>query len=277
VPADAIVDSGLRKTVFVDRGSGFFEPRSVETGWRISDQVEVVKGLMPGERIVTFPWGIDLQHFSPAPKVRFSPSTSPEVGENLETGGGENPPFTLLSTRNWEPIYGVETIARAFVIASQKVPELRLVMLGNGSQAGLLRRILLDSRVSDESGSHRVIFPGQVSYAELPRYYRSADLYVAATHSDGTSISLLEAMACGCPALVSDIPGNREWVEPDVNGWLFPEGDAEALALAITHVVEARDQLGKIGRSARQIAEQRANWEINFPKLLDAYKLAVSL
>ena len=52
VPADAIVDTGLRKTLFVDRGNGYFEPRQVTTGWRIGDQVEVVKGLMPGERIV---------------------------------------------------------------------------------------------------------------------------------------------------------------------------------------------------------------------------------
>jgi Cu(I)/Ag(I) efflux system membrane fusion protein len=52
VPADAIVDSGLRKTVFVDRGQGYFEPRLVETGWHIGDDVEVTKGLMPGERIV---------------------------------------------------------------------------------------------------------------------------------------------------------------------------------------------------------------------------------
>jgi RND family efflux transporter MFP subunit len=52
VPAEAIVDSGLRKTVFVDRGGGYFEPRSVETGWRIGDQVEIAKGLMVGERIV---------------------------------------------------------------------------------------------------------------------------------------------------------------------------------------------------------------------------------
>ena len=52
VPADAIVDSGLRKTVFVDRGNGSFEPRLVETGWRVGDDVEVTKGLMPGERIV---------------------------------------------------------------------------------------------------------------------------------------------------------------------------------------------------------------------------------
>jgi Cu(I)/Ag(I) efflux system membrane fusion protein len=52
VPADAIVDSGLRKTVFVDRGRGYFEPRLVETGRRIGDDVEVTKGLMPGDRIV---------------------------------------------------------------------------------------------------------------------------------------------------------------------------------------------------------------------------------
>jgi RND family efflux transporter MFP subunit len=52
VPAEAIVDTGLRKTVFVDRANGYFEPRQVETGWRMGDQVEVLKGLMAGERIV---------------------------------------------------------------------------------------------------------------------------------------------------------------------------------------------------------------------------------
>jgi Cu(I)/Ag(I) efflux system membrane fusion protein len=53
VPADAIVDSGLRKTVFVDRGNGYFAPRIVETGWRSGEDVEVTKGLAAGERIVT--------------------------------------------------------------------------------------------------------------------------------------------------------------------------------------------------------------------------------
>jgi membrane fusion protein, copper/silver efflux system len=52
VPADAIVDSGLRKTVFVERANGYFDPRTVTTGWRIGDQVEITKGLMAGDRIV---------------------------------------------------------------------------------------------------------------------------------------------------------------------------------------------------------------------------------
>jgi Cu(I)/Ag(I) efflux system membrane fusion protein len=49
---DAILDSGLRKTVFVDRGNGMFEPREVETGWRVGGRVQVLKGLKSGERIV---------------------------------------------------------------------------------------------------------------------------------------------------------------------------------------------------------------------------------
>jgi len=52
VPAEAVLDTGLQKTVFVDLGNGYFEPRRVETGWRMDNQVEITKGLMEGERIV---------------------------------------------------------------------------------------------------------------------------------------------------------------------------------------------------------------------------------
>jgi glycosyltransferase involved in cell wall biosynthesis len=208
---------------------------------------------MPDERIVTFPWGVDLDHFKVAQDERSSTQA-----------------FTLLSTRNWEPIYGVDVIAKAFVQAAQKCPELRLVLLGNGSQASLLRQILTRGSVMEQ-----VHFPGQVSYSDLPRYYRSADLYISASHSDGSSISLLEAMACGRPALVSDIPGNREWVEPSVQGWLFPDGDADFLAQAILHAVDEQKRLPEMGRAAHALAEQRANWKKNFLELLKAYEIAL--
>ena len=51
VPADAVLDSGIKKTVFVDQGNGFFEPRKVETGRQIGNRIEIVKGLKPGEQI----------------------------------------------------------------------------------------------------------------------------------------------------------------------------------------------------------------------------------
>jgi multidrug efflux pump subunit AcrA (membrane-fusion protein)/YHS domain-containing protein len=52
VPADSVINSGLRKTVFVERGGGEFEPRLVETGWRLGDRIQITEGLKPGERIV---------------------------------------------------------------------------------------------------------------------------------------------------------------------------------------------------------------------------------
>jgi YHS domain-containing protein/multidrug efflux pump subunit AcrA (membrane-fusion protein) len=52
VPAEAVVDSGQRQAVYVERGSGWYEPRTVQTGWRVGDQVQILQGLMPGERIV---------------------------------------------------------------------------------------------------------------------------------------------------------------------------------------------------------------------------------
>jgi len=52
VPVDAVVDTGMRKIVFVDKGSGVFEPRRIETGWRRGGLVEITRGLMNGERIV---------------------------------------------------------------------------------------------------------------------------------------------------------------------------------------------------------------------------------
>jgi RND family efflux transporter MFP subunit len=52
VPSEAVLDSGLRKIVFVDRGNGYLEPREVETGERIGDRIEITKGLQAGERVV---------------------------------------------------------------------------------------------------------------------------------------------------------------------------------------------------------------------------------
>ncbi len=208
---------------------------------------------MPNERVVTFPWGIDLHHF------------------NVSTCQPANlPTFSLLSTRSWEPIYGIDVIARAFAIAARQHPELRLTLLGGGSQYADIRQTLLVGAVFD-----RVSFPGQVSFSDLPDYYRQADVYIGASHSDGTSISLLEAFACGKPAIVPAIPGNHEWVTPGENGWLFPDGDAEGLASAILIALEKRQELAEMGKNARQIAEARADWEQNFPQLEKAYQLAM--
>ena len=219
----------------------------------------------------------DLEHFTPrkaADRRSLTSDLQPgniDSDQQLPEGGYSLAHPTILSTRSWELVYGVDIIAQAFVRVAQVRPDARLVMLGQGSQAGALRQIFLNAGVLS-----RVYLPGQVSYANLPRYYQSADLYVSASHSDGSSISLLEALACGCPVILSDIPGNREWVAPGEQGWLFPDRDVDALTEAILAALDQPSRLAEMGRAARILAEQRADWRKNFPVLLKTYELAKS-
>lgn len=211
-------------------------------------------GMNP-QRIVTFPWGVDLNHFSPG---------NSHIRARLGWGDDVT---VLLWTRGWSALYGVEEFVKAFARLAAHTPNVRLLMLGGGEQAPLVRRILAPY-------IGQVHFPGHIKQADLPDYYRAADLYVSASHSDGSSISLLEAFACGIPALVSDIPGNREWIAPEV-GALFPLGNAAALADALETLLAQKAALPQMGRAARTLAETRANWTQNFPQLLQAYDMAL--
>lgn len=203
---------------------------------------------MNAEKIVTFPWGVDLQHFQQKSYFTRQPDR-----------------FVFLSTRNWEPIYGVEIIARAFSQIAREHQNVELIMLGNGSQANLLNHIFSKAEVLD-----RVSFPGQIEYPELPSYYHSANIYLSASHSDGSSVSMLEAMACGTPVIVSDLPGNREWVIAGEQGWLFPDGDVNALAETMQRAYHEWERLEEMGKAARNLVEQKADWARNFPKIYQA-------
>ena len=215
---------------------------------------------MPESRIVIFPWGIDLKRFSPK-----------QNGKLIQDLGWEDS-FVILSTRSWEPNYGVDLIVSAFIDAALIKPSLRLMLLGQGSQQDELVDAIEQAGLSD-----RVHVQGFVEPEALPAYYRAADLYISASHSDGTSVSLLESMACGVPALVSDIPSNQEWVVPGQTGWWFRDGDETALSSGILEAIATQQQGLDMGLRAREIAEDRADWQQNFAKLLEAYNLALTL
>lgn len=206
---------------------------------------------MDADRTLVFPWGVDLDHFRPLPR------------QSLRR---DDAPFTVFCNRAWEPRYGVEVLARAFVQVARQREKARLLLLNGGSQAALLRRIFEQGGVSE-----RVTFAGQISQRDLPRYYHMADLFISPSYVDGSSVSLLEALACGLPCLVSDIPTNREWVEEDVNGWLFPAGNVAALTARILHLMDNGAALERVRLAARATAEAKADWRKNSRKLLEAY------
>ena len=212
------------------------------------------------DRTVIFPWGTDIEHFTPKTFKRAALSVS--KGSNVKT-------FTLFCSRTWESIYGVAVLARAFVKVANVNPDVNLILLGGGSQSAKIRQILMNGGVME-----RVHFGGHVAQADLPRWYHMADLYISPSHVDGSSVTLMEALASGLPCLVSDIAGNKEWIEAGVNGWLFRDGDMDDLAEKILNAIkDRRRSFKKIGEAARKTAEQKADWKKNFGKLLEVYNV----
>ena len=236
-----------RITTYVLRNCTFFVSDA-----KVSRDKAVAFG-MDLEKTVIFPWGIDLRHFKPLTRRRIKE-------------------ITLFCSRTWEEIYGLDVLAKAFVRVAASNPHVDLILLGEGSQGARIRQILMNGGVLD-----RVHFGGQIGQGDLPRWYHMADIYISPSHVDGSSVSLMEALACGLPCLVSDIQGNREWIVERENGWLFRDGDADDLAEKILHAIKNRRSFKKMAESARKTAEQKANWEKNFGKLLEAYGTVMSL
>jgi glycosyltransferase involved in cell wall biosynthesis len=132
-------------------------------------------------------------------------------------------PVNILSTRRFEPIYDLPTLLRAARVLLDEDKSFRLRLVGSGSKESELRQLAgqLDLGQSVE-------FTGHLSEERLFSVYRNADIYISTAKSDSTSVSLLEAMSQKLYPIVTDIPGNREWLESDNH--FFEPGDFRGLA-----------------------------------------------
>ncbi len=217
---------------------------------------------MARERTVVFPWGTDLQ--------RFTPGEEPELRASW---GWPADAFVWIHARTWSRYYGLPAALEGFLLAAREELRLRLVLLGGGPLEDWLRR-----KVQRHPLASRIHIVGRVPEESLARYFRAADGYMSMSWSDGSSVTLMQALASGLPAVVSDIPGNREWVTPGVEGFLVPVENASALAQALVHVARLSPTERKaMTQAARRRAEAQANWEMHIHTLDRAYRRAVEL
>lgn len=210
----------------------------------------------PDSRTIVFPWGVDLDIF------KANGDTVP-----IRKQQDWRDAIVVLSTRSWEPIYDIPTLLQSFHIAYLSNPALRLILMGSGSQADqvleLVHRYNLDSVV---------LMPGRISNTESPHWFRAANIYLSTALSDGSSISMLEALATGLPVVVTDLPSNREWVASGINGWLAKAGNAQDFAEKLLEAAAiSHGDLNVMRNRNRELAEARANWPRNFGRLLAAY------
>jgi len=204
---------------------------------------------VPHKIAIIYP-GVDTQRFSPERRSN---------GRRDSLAIRSAP--TIISIRNLEPLYNVATVIRAVPLVLAKVPEAQFIIAGDGSQGTSLRELANSLGVS---GSVR--FVGRRPHHEIPEFLLSSDVYVSPSLSDSASVSLQEAMACELPVVVSDIPGNREWVKNGVNGYLVPAEDVASMAQTMVALLTSPEQRAKLGREGRQKIVAEAEYVSNMQK-----------
>jgi phosphatidylinositol alpha-mannosyltransferase len=135
----------------------------------------------------------------------------------------------LLFLGRFDPRNGLDTVLRAMPTILACYPDAKLVVVGDGRLRSHYER-----RARQLGAS--VQFVGQVN-GERPEYYAAADLYLCPTTKASFGITLLEAMACGTPMIVSDITGFRELIDGGEEAVLVPKDDAAAWARATVELI----------------------------------------
>jgi glycosyltransferase involved in cell wall biosynthesis len=219
----------------------------------VQRQAAIKLGCEPA-KIVKFPW-VKLDEFKRDEfrrrKIR------------RECGWGDND-IVVISLRFHRSIYGVEYLIDAIPQVLAKNKNVKFLILGEGPLTNTFK-----AKMDGFTKSGHVRFVGAVPHDKVVDYLSAADIYVSTSFSDGTSASLLEAMACSLTPLVTEIPGNTEWIENEVNGLLVPVADSKRLAeeillLASDHALRTRLQV-----NANVTIKRRVNWTRNIEKLFE--------
>lgn len=114
------------------------------------------------------------------------------------------------------------------------------------------RREALQQRAAELGMNEQVRFLGNRD--DIPNLLRGADVFALASDTEGLSCSILESMAAGIPAVVTDVGGNRELIRDGETGCLVPRGDADALRKALLLLLDKPEQRRQMGRAAKQRA-----------------------
>jgi glycosyltransferase involved in cell wall biosynthesis len=198
-------------------------------------------------KIYSFPWGIDLDKFRPK-KLERAVRHKHRFRKNR----------IVVSTRMHFPIYGVEYFIRAIPVVLSEMQDVEFLVAGDGPlheyYTSLARKLGIEQHVR---------FTGAIPNDLMPDLLNEADVYVSASLSDGASASLMEALACGLPVVVTKIPGNKEWVRNEENGLLVPPRDSEALARQITRILRDEQLMSDMREANLKVARERADWREN--------------
>ncbi len=171
----------------------------------------------------------------------------------------------VVSLRNLEPIYNIETLIRAAAIVIKSAPNTKFVLAGGGTEREFLENLSKELNIQKN-----VQFLGQVNNEKLPVLLQSANVYVSTALSDsGLSASTAEAMASSLPVVATDTGDSKDWID---NEFIIPVKSPEALAEKITTLIDNVDLRKKQGIRNRQIIKEKNNYYTEMEKTEKIYE-----
>ena len=180
---------------------------------------------VPERRVHVVYRGIDAQRFNPGDRAAARRRLGIEPGKRV-----------VLWVGHMAPVKGLDVLVDACAAAVERL-DFHLYLVGHGSAASNLQR-----RCARLGITSRVTFVGYVAHADLPDWYRAANLLVLPSRSEGVPNVLLESIACGTPFVASRVGGIPEIADPLVDRLVAPN-DREALADAIVHSLIAPSRI----------------------------------
>jgi glycosyltransferase involved in cell wall biosynthesis len=179
---------------------------------------DVVK--LPGSKTITVLNGVNTERFCPG-----------KGSHRLKLELGLKPDCRVIGTiARLDEIKDQRNMIKAFELVLRKIPNSALIIAGSGPQSEPLQKQISDSNLQDA-----VFMTGERT--DVPELLRLFDVFVLSSLSEGTSISLLEAMATGIPPVVTNVGGNPAVVTHDKNGLITEPGEPQQLASAIIELL----------------------------------------
>ena len=225
---------------------------------------DIVARGIPPDRVTVIPNAVDATAF------RTDVEADPRLRHRLGLTGKEIVGF-IGSFYAYE---GLDVLIDAVARLAATRPRLRALLVGGGPQEHALR-----AQVAAYGLEDRVLFAGRVPHVDVQRYYGLIDVLAYPRHRMRltdlvTPLKPLEAMASGRVLIASDVGGHRELVRDGQTGFLFPAGDAAALATAIARTLDARDDWSRVRTGARRFIEQERSWKRSVAGYVSAYESA---
>jgi glycosyltransferase involved in cell wall biosynthesis len=161
----------------------------------------------------------------------------------------------FLANRNFQALYNVPCVLRAFAVIQKRLPEARLIVIGDGPERATVHE------TARALGVRHVEFPGAVAPSEMARWYDEADVYLNASDIDNMPNSIIEAFACGLPVVSTRAGGIPYVVEHERNGLLVDLNDHEGLAAAALRLLDDPALARRVIAEGLADVERRYTWE----------------